>query len=92
MAKSRTSGAGLVIAGNVHLQGVGSVPAIKAGQIRKGVTLAKNFGYTSKVLSVTQSKSGKSIEVTSQGYDSYGRKTGVSKKTYRVDRLVGVKQ
>lgn len=91
MAKSRASGAGITISGNVHLQGVGSVPAIKAGNIRKGVTLAKNFGYTSKVLSVTKSKSGKSVEVTSQGYDGYGRNTGISKKTYRTDRLVGVK-
>lgn len=91
MAKSRPSGA-VAVQGEVSLQGIGKTPAIKAGSIKKGMTLKWNFGYTSKVLSVTPSKSGKSVEIETQGFDQFGRKTSVGKRTLRADRLVGVKK
>lgn len=90
MSKSRTSGA-VAISGEVQLQGIGKVPAVKAGDIKKGMTLRWNYGYTSKVISVTPSKSGKSVVVKTQGYDDKGRKTSIGERTLRTDRLVGVK-
>lgn len=38
---------------SIHLQSVGRVPAIPAGDLKPGMRLMWNFGYTSDVVSVT---------------------------------------
>jgi hypothetical protein len=88
----RGKGSGMpAVTGKTHLQGIGDVPAVKAGTITKGMTLRWNYGYESKVLSVKPSSSGKSVTVKLQGYDDKGRKTSIGERTLRSDRLVGVK-
>lgn len=55
----------------VHLQGIGIRPAKAAGELRKGDTIMWNFGYTSTVLLIQASPSGKTVEVTTESCD-YG--------------------
>jgi len=48
----------------LQLQGIGSVPAKQAGEIKIGDTLIWNYGYKSMVKNVTETKTKKSIIVT----------------------------
>lgn len=53
----------------IHLQGIGNKPAKQADKIKIGDSLIWNFGYTSIVTDVKETKSGKSIVISEQ-YES----------------------
>lgn len=69
-----------------HLQGIGSVPAIPARDLKPGDVVRWNYGYTSDVLKVTPSKTGKTVDVLLHSHDS-GK---VSSRKLGADRLVAV--
>lgn len=47
----------------VKLQGIGNRKAIKAAELAAGITCIWNYGYTSEVVSVELSKTGKTVTV-----------------------------
>lgn len=53
----------------VHLQGVGLHDALPADQLHAGMHIVYNFGYTSEVIAVSPTKSGKSVIVTTRADD-----------------------
>lgn len=60
----------------VQLQGVGKRPAVKAADLEPGMTIMWNFGYTSTVIEVVPSKTGKSLTIrTESNGKTYTRKT-----------------
>lgn len=72
--------------GKVSLSGVGSVNARNASNLKKGDILMFNYGYTSRVESVTPSKTGKSVTVTTRSSISGEKYT----KNYRSNALLGI--
>lgn len=50
--------------GKTHIQSIGEANAYKVENVKKGDILLYNYGYTSKVKSIEQTKSGKSYKVT----------------------------
>lgn len=70
----------------VHLQGVGLHYALPANQLRIGMRIVYNFGISSEVISITPTKSGKSVSVGTLADDGnkYTRK-------YRCGSLVAIK-
>ena len=52
----------------IHLQGIGEKPAKPAKEIKVGDVLIWNFGVKSIVKSITETKSGKSINIL-EDYD-----------------------
>lgn len=61
-----------------HLQGLGKHIALPAKELRPGMTLVWNFGYTSVLKAAEPSKTGKTIMLTTKGEDGklYTRKFG----------------
>lgn len=47
----------------VKLQGIGNRKAINAAELAAGMTCIWNYGYTSEVVSVEPSKTGKTVNV-----------------------------
>lgn len=72
--------------GKITLLGVGNVNARSASNLKKGDILMWNNGYTSRVESVTPSKTGKSVSVTTRSSISGEKFT----KTYRSNALLGI--
>lgn len=72
--------------GKVSLSGVGNVNARNASNLKKGDILLFNYGYTSRVESVSPSKTGKSVTVTTRSSISGEKFT----KTYRSNALLGI--
>lgn len=69
-----------------HLQGIGSVPAKAAQDLQRGDIIRWNYGYTSTVLDLIPSKSGKTITAVlleNESGKTVERKLGAA-------RLVGV--
>lgn len=72
--------------GKTHIQSIGEVNAYKVENIQKGDILLYNYGYTSKVKSIEQSKSGKSYKVT-----TISSETGKEyQRTMRKGRLLAI--
>lgn len=72
---------------SIHLQGMrGEQPAKPVKELKVGDKLMWNYGFTSTVLELHPSKSGKSVEVVSKT-DQTGY---VGKRTMRADRLVAI--
>ena len=69
-----------------HLQGIGIRPAKAAKELKKGDTVMWNYGYTSTVLLVNPSASGKTITVCLESCD-YGT---ISERRLGADRLVAL--
>ena len=64
----------------IHLQGIGERPAKPASQIRVGDVLIWNYGEKSIVKSITETKSGKSINIL-EDYDGKIYKRRLLKNT-----------
>lgn len=47
----------------IHLQGIGSVNAIPAAQLKEGMITIWNYGFKETIQKITPSKTGKSINV-----------------------------
>lgn len=72
--------------GKTSIGSIGQVNAYKVENIRKGDILLWNYGYTSKVKSIEQSKSGKSYKIT-----TISSETGEEyQRTMRQGRLLAV--
>lgn len=74
--------------GQEQLQGVGKVDARKVKNLKEGDILMWNFGYTSRVIGIEPSKSGKTFNVrtiSSNTGNEYVRKMSAN-------RLVGISQ
>lgn len=50
----------------VHLQGIGSHPAIYAKNCKPGMVRVYNYGATAEILSVEPVKGGKSVKITAK--------------------------
>ena len=63
-----------------HLQGIGRHEAIPAKELKPGMTLVWNFGYTSSLKAVKPSKTGKTVTLTTESSngEQYERKFGVN--------------
>ena len=63
-----------------HLQVIGRHEAIPAKELKPGMTLVWNFGYTSSLKAVKLSKTGKTVTLTTGGSsgEEYVRKFGVN--------------
>jgi len=60
----------------IQLQGVGKRKAIKASELKPGMKILWNFGYSSLVVEIIPSKTGKTLTlVTESNGKSYSRKT-----------------
>lgn len=69
----------------IHLEGMyGMQPAKRASEIKVGDVLLWNYGYTSRVLEVTPSKTGKSVTVLLKN-DTTGN---INPRLMRSNRLV----
>ena len=69
-----------------HLQGIGSVPAKAAQELQRGDIIRWNYGYTSTVLDLIPSASGKTVTAVlleNQSGKTVQRKLGSA-------RLVGI--
>jgi hypothetical protein len=90
MAKSRASGANVSLAKNatqkIRLQGIGTIPAVKASELRVGATMVWNYGNTERIQKITPNKSGKTLEL-----DIISESGKKLKRRVSVDRLVGVR-
>ncbi|GGF86567.1 hypothetical protein [Paenibacillus aceti] len=67
--------------GTINLQGVGSVSAISAGELKVGDVCVWNFGYKSEVVDVIVSKTGKTITAMLKSCNDgivRGRRLGVN--------------
>lgn len=45
----------------LHLQGIGKVDAVPAKELKVGQVTVWNFGYTSKIMNIELSKTGKTL-------------------------------
>lgn len=72
--------------GTTALSGVGSVSGYNASNIKKGDILMFNYGYTSRVESVTPSKTGKTVSITTRSSISGEKFT----KKYRSNQLLAI--
>lgn len=63
-----------------HLQGTGRHLALPAKELRPGMTLVWNFGYTSVLKAIEPSKTGKTLTLTTKSEDGklYTRKFGAN--------------
>lgn len=68
--------------GTTHLQGIGRVQAKPAREIKIGDVLVWNYGYTSRVLGIEPSKTGKTLVVK---IEQNGR---LYERKMKADRLV----
>ena len=61
----------------VQIQGIGARPAVPAEQLRAGMIILWNYGYTSTVVSVVPSSSGKTLTLTTRNAagKEFSRKT-----------------
>ena len=50
----------------VQLQGIGRRPAVRARELKPGMRILWNFGYSSTVVSVIPSGTGKSVTLTTR--------------------------
>lgn len=72
--------------GKTNIGSIGEVNAYKVENIQKGDILLWNYGYTSKVKSIEQSKSGKSYKIT-----TISSETGEEyQRTMRKGRLLAI--
>jgi hypothetical protein len=74
------------MANSIHLQGIGRVHAVKAGEVKVGTVLVFNYGYCYTVTGVEQAKSGKSVKLTMRSH----KDNGVWEQTKRIETLIGV--
>ena len=68
----------------INLQGIGNVKAIKAQDIKVGMLLIWNYGYTSKVVKIAD-KGTKQIKITTE------TESGIYERVLSKTRLVGLK-
>ena len=75
--------------GQLHLQGIGKVDAVKAKDLRVGDVTVWNYGSLSKVISITPSKTGKTLKVGLE-YKNYHGEIVQSERKLGSERLVGI--
>lgn len=73
----------------VHLQGIGKVNAIKAKDLRVGDITVWNYGGLEKIISITPSKTGKTLKVGIE-YKDYHGEIVQSERKLGAERLVGI--
>lgn len=73
----------------LHLQGIGKVDAVKAKDLRVGDVTVWNYGSLAKVISITPSKTGKTLKVGIE-YKDYHGKIVQSERKLGAERLVGI--
>jgi hypothetical protein len=71
---------------SIHLQGIGRVYAIKAGEVKVGTVLIFNYGYKYTVTGLERAKSGKSVKLTMRSH----KDDRVWEQTRRMETLIGV--
>jgi hypothetical protein len=74
------------MADSVHLQGIGRVHAIKAGEAKVGTVLVFNYGYKYTVTGLERAKSGKSVKLTMRSHEN----DRVYEQIKRMETLIGV--
>jgi hypothetical protein len=69
----------------IHLQGIGEVEAVECGQLKPGMRVKFNYGYTSEVIAVEPAGKA-SVKLTTR--DERSGKT--YEQTKRTNRLIGL--
>lgn len=68
-----------------HLQGIGNKPAIPAKELKVGTIILWNYGYTSEVLDIVPSKSGKTLIATTKSESG-----NIYQRRFNADKLVAI--
>jgi hypothetical protein len=76
----------------VHLQGIGKTTAKYSKDIRIGDILVWNFGYTSEVIDLRFTKSGKTIIATLKTVSEYTKVSNITDRQLRCNSLVAFKE